>query len=284
MKKALDYIMVSCGFAIIAVALNRFIIPNKITLGGVSGIATILEYLVSLKPSFSVLAINIPLIAVSWFILGKKFVGKTLSGVIMLSVFLEIVPLKSLTDEVFLASVAGGVLMGAGTGIVMLKGWSTGGTEILVRIINYYRSELSLGKLILIVDSVVVLSSWVVFKNLNLIIYAVISLYVSTYVIDKILTGVDFAKGVYIITSKPEQISGLIMEKLNRGVTGININGMYTGKASLMLMCIIRNNQISKLKNIVKSEDENAFVIVSDVREVLGLGFKNNYNIKGEVK
>ena len=284
MKKLLDYIKVSIGFAVIALALNRFIIPNKITLGGVSGIATILEHLISLKPSFSVLVINIPLIAASWLVLGKQFVGKTLSGVIILSAFLEIVPLDALTNDVLLASVAGGALMGVGTGLVMMKGWSTGGTEILVRIINYYRPDISLGKLILIVDSVVVFGSWMVFKDLNLIIYAIISLYVLTYVVDKILTGVDFAKGVYIITSKPERISELIMRKLNRGVTGININGMYTGKKSLMLMCIIRNNQISKLKNIVKSEDENAFVIVSDVREVLGLGFKNNYNIKGEVK
>ena len=275
-----DYAKISIGFLVISIALNRFIIPNRITLGGVSGIATILEYLISLKPSFSVLIINIPLIAASWAILGKKFVGKTLSGVIILSVFLEIVPLKALTDDVLLASVAGGVLMGVGTGLVIMKGWSTGGTEILVRIINFYRPDISLGKLILAVDSLIVLSSWIIFKDLNLIIYAVISLYVSTYVIDKIIAGVDFAKGVYIITSQPEKISVLIMQKLNRGVTGININGMYTGKASLMLMCIIRNNQISKLKNIVKSEDENAFVIVSDVREVLGLGFKNNYNIK----
>ncbi len=280
MKKLFDYIKVSGGFLVIAIALNRFIIPNRITLGGVSGIATILEHMISLKPSFSVLIINVPLIAASWIILGKKFVGKTLFGVIILSVFLEFVPLKALTDDVLLASVAGGVLMGVGTGLVIMKGWSTGGTEILVRIVNFYRPDISLGKLILAVDSLVVLSSWVIFKDLNLIIYAVISLYVSTYVIDKIIAGVDFAKGVYIITSQPEKISGLIMKKLNRGVTGINISGMYTKKASLMLMCIIRNNQISKLKNIVKSEDENAFVIVSDVREVLGLGFKNNYNIK----
>lgn len=279
MKKIFNYIKVAVGFAVIAVALNRFIIPNRITLGGVSGIATILEYLVNLKPSFSVLIINIPLIFAAWFVLGKGFVGKTLSGVIMLSVFLEVIPMQALTEDLLLASVAGGVLMGIGTGLVMFRGWSTGGTEILVRIINHYRSDLSLGKLIMLIDSVIVLSSWVVFKDLNLIIYAVIALYVATYVIDKILAGVDFAKGVYIITSKPEEISKQIMLNLNRGVTGININGMYTGKASLMLMCIIRNNQISKLKNIVKSEDEHAFVIISDVREVLGLGFKNNYNI-----
>lgn len=280
MKKILEYLAVSCGFAVIAVALNKFIIPNRITLGGVSGIATVLEYSIRLKPSFSVLVINIPLIAASWFVLGRKFVGKTLFGVVVLSLILELVPLGALTDDLLLASVAGGVLMGMGTGIVMLKGSSTGGTEILVRIVNSYRTDISLGKLILAVDSVVVLGSWIVFKDLNLIIYAVISLYVSTYVIDKILAGVDFAKGVYIITSKPAEISKLIIDKLNRGVTGININGMYTGKASLMLMCIIRSNQISKLKNIVKSEDENAFVIITDVREVLGLGFKNNYNIK----
>ena len=286
MKKLLDYIKVSLGFLVIAVALNGFIIPNRITLGGVSGIATILEYLLSLKPSFSVLLINLPLIMASWLVLGRKFVGRTLSGVVILSAFLELVPLGAITNDVLLATVAGGVLMGAGTGIVILGGWSTGGTEILVRIINSYRPDLSLGRLIMIVDSIVVLSSWVVFKDINLIIYAVISLYVSTYAIDKIIAGVDFAKGVYIITKKPEEISNLIIKNLNRGVTGININGMYTGKKSLMLMCIIRNNQISKLKNIVKSEDENAFVIVSDVREVLGLGFKNNYNynIKGEVK
>ena len=132
----------------------------------------------------------------------------------------------------------------------------------------------------LLLDAVIVLGSWFVFKDINLIIYAIICLYVLTNVMDKILAGVDFAKGVYIITSKPKRISEKIMKGINRGVTGIKISGMYTGKDSLMLMCIIRNNQILKLKNIVKSEDENAFVIVSDVREVLGLGFKNNYNIK----
>ena len=231
-----------------------------------------------------ILFINIPLIVAAWVILGKSFVKKSLLGVLVLSLFLEITKLEALTDDLLLASVAGGVIMGFGTGLVILRGSSTGGTEFLVRIINYYKPEISVGRLILIIDSVIVIGSWVVFKEINLIIYAVISLYVSTNVIDKALAGVDYAKGVYIITSKPREISYKVMQALNRGVTGINISGMYTGKSSLMLMCIIRNNQIFKLKNIVKSEDENAFVIITDVREVLGLGFKNNYNTKGELK
>ncbi len=284
MKKRVDYPVIFLGSAMIAVALNKFIIPNRITLGGASGIATILEYTLNIKPSYVVLIINVPLIVISWLVLGKNYVKKSLFGVLALSLFLEITKLKALTNDLLLASVAGGVLMGFGAGIVMLKGSSTGGTEILAKIINSYHPEFPMGRLMLVIDSAIVLGSWIVFKDVNLIIYAVISLYVSTYVIDKALAGVDFAKGVYIITSKPNEISEKIMQELNRGVTGINISGMYTGKRTLMLLCVIRNNQISKVKNIVKSEDENAFVIITDVREVLGLGFKNNYNIKGEVK
>lgn len=284
MKKYSDYAIVAFGFALIAIALNKFIIPNKITLGGVSGIATVLEFTLTIKPSYVILIVNLPLIAAAWFILGKRFVRKTLFGVLALSLFLEITRLEAVTSDLFLASVAGGVIMGAGTGLVILKGSSTGGTEILVRIINHYRSDFSVGRLMLIIDSVIVLGSWIVFKDINLIIYAVIALFVSTNVIDKALAGVDYAKGIYIITTKPKEISRKVMQSLNRGVTGININGMYTGKSTLMLLCVIRNNQISKLKNIVKAEDENAFVIITDVREVLGLGFKNNYNAKGELK
>ncbi|MBQ2896695.1 MAG: YitT family protein [Clostridia bacterium] len=284
MKKYSDYLVVSCGFALIAIALNKFIIPNRITLGGVSGIATVLEYTLRIKPSYVILLINLPLIVAAWVILGRRFVKKSLLGVLILSLFLEITRLEAVTSDLLLASVAGGVIMGFGTGLVILKGSSSGGTEVLVRIINHYRPDISVGRLMLIVDSIIVLGSWVFFKDINLIIYAVIALYVSTNVIDKALAGVDYAKGIYIITTKPEQISRKIMQGLNRGVTGISISGMYTGKNTLMLLCIIRNNQISKLKNIVKAEDENAFVIITDVREVLGLGFKNNYNTKGELK
>ena len=284
MKKIGDYFVASAGCVLIAIALNKFIIPNRITLGGASGIATILEYTLKLKPSLVILFINVPLIIIAWFVLGRVFVKKSLFGVLMLSFFLEVTGFGALTDDLFLSSVAGGVIMGFGTGLVLLKGSSTGGTEVLVRIINSFYPQFSVGRLMLIVDSAVVLGSWVVFKDINLIIYAVIALFVATNVIDKALAGVDYAKGIYIITSKPEQISSKIMQGLKRGVTGISINGMYTKKSSLMLLCIIRNNQISKLKNLVKSEDENAFVIVTDVREVLGLGFKNNYNAKGELK
>jgi len=268
------------GSAIISVALNKFIVPNRITLGGVSGIATIFEYALSIKPSYVILMFNIPLMIIAISTLGKTFVKKSFYGVIFLALFLEITSLKAITSDLLLASVAGGVLMGLGSGIIILSGSSTGGTEILSRIFNRFYPHISLGRVMLLLDAVIVLGSWFVFKDINLIIYAIICLYVLTNVMDKILAGVDFAKGVYIITSKPKRISEKIMKGINRGVTGIKISGMYTGKDSLMLMCIIRNNQILKLKNIVKSEDENAFVIVSDVREVLGLGFKNNYNIK----
>jgi len=280
MKKHLEFLYVAIGSAIIAVALNKFIIPNRITLGGASGIATIFEYALSIKPSYVILSINVPLIAVAWFMIGKGFVKKSLTSVLVLSLFLELTSLKAVTSDLLLASVAGGVLMGFGSGIIILRGSSTGGTEILARIINRYYPHFSLGRFILIIDASVVLGSWFVFRDINLIIYAIICLYVSTNVIDKTLAGVDYAKGIYIITSNPRKISDKIIHQLNRGVTGINISGMYTGKSSVMLLCIIRNNQIAKVKNIVKSEDENAFVIITDVREVLGLGFKNNYNIK----
>ena len=280
MKRIKEIFGVMLGSAIISVALNKFIVPNRITLGGVSGIATIFEYALSIKPSYVILMFNIPLMIIAISTLGKTFVKKSFYGVIFLALFLEITSLKAITSDLLLASVAGGVLMGLGSGIIILSGSSTGGTEILSRIFNRFYPHISLGRVMLLLDAVIVLGSWFVFKDINLIIYAIICLYVLTNVMDKILAGVDFAKGVYIITSKPKRISEKIMKGINRGVTGIKISGMYTGKDSLMLMCIIRNNQILKLKNIVKSEDENAFVIVSDVREVLGLGFKNNYNIK----
>lgn len=267
--------MVILGAALTAAGLNWFLIPARIAAGGVSGIATIFENLFNIKASVTVLALNIPLLIMAWIFKGRKTLFRALTGAILLSLFLEILsfsPFEVLDPIV--SAIAGGLMTGLGMGLIFKAEFSTGGTDIMALLLQLKYPYLPIGTLLLYADGLVIITSGILFKSIEICIYACIALFVSIKLIDLIVVGTDFAKQVTIISKKTEQISKDVMENLERGVTGLSYKGMYGGTQGTMLLCVIHKNQIVKLKSIIEKHDSNAFVIVSNVTEVIGEGFR----------
>jgi len=288
----LDYLMIVVGSIITAVSINIFLLPYKIAPGGASGIATILYYVSNerLPVGITMLALNIPLFILGMRFIGKKFVIKTLFGTVLLSVIIDLSePFTSsftqkiadtsqgviYSQDIPLYSLFGGFLMGLGLGLVFRSGATTGGTDLAARIVNHFLPVFTMGETLLIIDTTIIILATVAFKSFQLGLYAIVTLFISSKVIDAILEGVNFAKGVFIISDQSEQISARILKELDRGVTALEGTGMYTGNNKKVLLCILNRGQIPILKNIVKGIDKHAFVILTDVREVLGEGFKS---------
>lgn len=285
--------LIIIGSIIAAAGINIFLVPNKIVPGGATGIATVIHYISKGKIPIGVLMIllNIPLLIMGKKYIGKKFFLKTLFATTLLSVIIDILepftnyfvqsflvgtqsPVYS--SDIALYSVFGGFFMGAGLGLVFKSGATTGGSDLAAKIINHFVPNFTVGQILLFIDTFIILFATIAFKSIVIGLYAIVTLFVTSKVIDAILEGVNFAKAVYIISEKTNEISQSIMFDLDRGVTALKATGMYTGKEKEVLLCVVYRNQIFQLKNIVKSIDPNAFIILADVREVLGEGFKTH--------
>jgi len=291
-KLWLDYFMIVIGTIISACSINIFLVPYKIAPGGLSGIATVLYYVSNGKFPIGVtmLALNVPLFILGIRFIGKRFVLKTFFGTIMLSVIIDLTePFTSdltqkfgsmyegmtYSQDLLLYSIFGGFLMGLGLGLVFKSGATTGGTDLAARIVNHFLPVFTIGEILLIIDTSVIIVAAIAFKSFQLGLYAIVTLFISSKVIDAILEGVNFAKAVFIISDHSEQISDRILKELDRGVTALEGTGMYTGSSKKVLLCVLNRGQIPVLKGIVKNIDQKAFIILADVREVLGEGFKN---------
>ena len=268
-----DYLYVVIGAAIIAIGFNVFLLPNKVASGGVSGISTILKDVFGWEPGIVQYAFNIPLFFAGLVLLGAKFGIKSLVGTVTLpAVVLLTSNWEAWTDNALLGALFGGITVGLGLGIVFRGGASTGGTDLAAQIITKY-TGLSLGKSVLIIDGLIVLSAAVVF-DIEQALYALIGLFVTTKTIDIVQLGFSQSKMFYIITNKQDEIRDAIYKEINRGVTKLPAFGGYTNKEKPILMVVAYQTEFTKLKHIVKVIDPAAFVIISDAYEVLGEGFK----------
>ena len=271
----LDYFCVAIGCFILAFAINFFLVPVKISTGGVSGIATIFYYIFKVPLSVTILLINAVLFVFGYKMLKKTSIIKTLSGILLLSLFLEITKyFGTYTEDVLIASVFGGILVGIGVGLALMKDASTGGSDFAALMLNKIIPHVSVPNFIMIIDSVVIIASGIIFKDYTIMFYSVISLYISNKVTDYMLVKGDAAKSVYIISKKNSEIASEVMTDMERGVTGIYSKGYYNDTDMTMLMCIVRNKEVYKLLEKVKQIDKSAFTIISNVREVHGVGFK----------
>lgn len=271
-----DYAFISLGSLILSFAINIFLLPLKISTGGVSGIATVLYYVFSIPLSLTVLAINVFLFLMAYKKLPKEALVKTLFGIVFLSLFLELTSfIKISCSDLFVSSVFGGVLTGIGIGITIRKNASTGGSDFAALILNKTFPHISLAKIIFVIDFAIVSFSGIVFKNYIVCFYSLIALYVCSYVADRILTMGDYAKSVFIISEKSEEITSVILKDINRGVTAIHSRGCYKNKDITMLMSVVRAKEIPMLLQKVKELDPDSFVTISDIREVHGQGFKH---------
>ena len=275
----LDYLMIIVGTGLMSLAINSVFDAAGMVTGGFSGIAIIIkawtknliEGGIPLWVTNCVL--NLPLFVIAWKVRGFSFIKRAILGEISLSVWLAIQPVWNLAgNDLLLSALYGGVIQGVGIGLVFLGGGTTGGTDMMAAIIQKFLKHYSIAQIMQVIDAMVVLVGMYVF-GVHKALYAIIAVYLVTKVSDGLIEGLKFSKAAYIITGKPKEISDMIINDLDRGVTGINARGMYSGQDKLMLFCVVNKKEIIMLKEKVDEIDPQAFVIVTDAREVHGEGF-----------
>ncbi|BBB91732.1 MAG TPA: YitT family protein [Methylomusa anaerophila] len=271
------YLGITLGAAVTAVALNMFLIPNKVAAGGVSGLATVLHYTFGLPVGMTMLALNIPLFLGSVKVLGARFGINTLFGAAVLAAAIDIMApfTPVLTSDLLLNSLYGGVLSGIGMGLVFKFKGTTAGTDLAAAIINKLFG-VSIGQALLGVDFFVIALAGLVFNSAELSLYALISLFVTTQIIDLVQEGPSSAKAFVIMTNCPAQVAKAILEKLGRGVTFLSGRGAYTNTQRDVVFCVVSTSEVSYMKELIYKLDRKAFVIVADAHEVLGEGFKSH--------
>lgn len=264
--------LILTGSALVAISFNLFLLPNDVASGGVSGISTIMYALFHIEPAYVQWGLNIPLFIAGVLLLGKQFGIKTLIGTLFLPFIVFITRnVPPATEEPLLGALFGGIGVGLGLGLVFKGRASTGGTDLAAQIIHKY-TGISLGISVAIIDGLIVLAAALVF-NVEKGLYALIGLFVTSKTIDIVQVGFSRSKMVLVITNEEAHVKEAILNQMDRGVTKIEAQGGYTNDIRTMLLCVIHQSQFTKLKQLVKTVDPTAFVVVMDASEVLGEGF-----------
>ena len=272
----LDLVYSLLGSALVALAVAVFTVPNDIAPGGVSGLATALAAISPISVGVWTLLLNVPLLLAAWRLLGLRPLAFTLLATVLLSVFIDLfgVLLPGYTNNVLLAAVAGGVLSGLGVGVLFLRGISTGGTDLAALLLKKPFPNVPNGIMLLVIDALVVAIAVVVFRDIEVALYSAITIYLASKVIDALAEGVDYAKVIYIITERGEEISRVLNERTDRGTTLLSAMGGYTGKNKHMVVTVTRRNVLAQTLRLIRQTDPAAFTFVTDSTEVHGEGFK----------
>ena len=275
LKSALNVIKILLGSAIFAVGIQWFFHPAALLSGGVTGIAMVINYLTSAPTGVMLAALNLPLFVIALKKYGWRFMGGSLLGTIASSLFIDLLSLVniSVTAEPLLAAIYGGIITGLGLGIVYSTGSTTGGTDILAKLIREKFPYVNFGTMILVLDAVIIAAYALIFGKYENAMYTVIAVYIAARVIDLVLYGSSQSKLCHIISEYSDEIKAAIVDKLNRGVTVLSGKGAYSGQDKQILLCVVKRQQIVEIKKIVKNIDKKAFVIVTDTRDVFGEGF-----------
>lgn len=271
------YVMITLGALVYALAFSGFYHPNHIGFGGLTGLAQAINSFVPALPIGTMVAVgNIPLFLLGWRLLGGGVLVSSLYAMACTSLFIDLLDNLVVFPalEPMLACVIGGVVLGVGLGLVFLQRATTGGTDLMARLLKLKLSWLPMGRLLLCIDLLVILTVAAAFRSLESGLYGLIGLYISTLVMDKMLYGLDTAKVAYIISAKPREITRVIVEELERGVTLLEGKGGWSGQDKQVLLCAFKQRQIVPLKAAVKAVDPDAFLIVCNAYEVLGDGFR----------
>ena len=280
MKKHLNPILQYAGIlaasALYAAAIALFLDPNHLAPGGVSGIAIIINQLTQIPTGTLILIMNVPLMALGMWKLGFKFLLSTLVAVISSSIFTNLLaPYGPLTTDPLLAACAGGALLAVGMGLLFKLGATSGGTDILIRVIKLKYKHLKTGSLFLITDCCVIAASALVFRNVDLALYAAIATILSSFCLDLVLYGRDEAKLVYLITDHEKAIANRLLEELEIGVTYLQGQGAYTRGNKKVILCAMQKRLLPRVQEIAMEEDPCAFLIVTSASEIFGEGFKD---------
>lgn len=267
-------VILATGLYSAGVAL--FLDPNNLAPGGVTGVSILLNRLIHVETGTLILLLNIPLLIIAWKKFGWRFVAGTLSALVLISAFTNLFEsFEPVTNDMLLAAVAGGICIAIGLGTVLKSGLTTGGTDIVVRLLRIKNPHLKTGSLFLIVDLIVISGSLFVFRDFEKAMYAVIAIMITSWVLDLVLYGKDEAKLIYIISDEPEKMAKQFMEELDIGVTYLEGTGAYTDKKKKIIMCVVKKRIAPKVEEVVKLTDSNAFMIVTSASEIFGEGYKS---------
>lgn len=270
-----EYLCILVGAFILASGMSMFLLPCKISSGGIGAVGTVLFYLFKIPLSVTNLFFNVILFIAGYKFFGKDSVVKTAAGILLLSLFLEITDrFVSFGSDMFISMVIGGMLVGIGVGFVVRVGASTGGSDFAALIVKRFFPHMSVAAIILIIDCVIIIFSGIIFKSYMITFYSAIAMYISSKTTDAVVNMGDATKCIFIISHKSEEIANIIMGKFERGVTGIYSKGMYSGQDDTMLLCVVAPKELPRVVQTVRKTDPYAFAITADSREVFGEGFK----------
>ena len=280
-RRLLDYMTITLAALIQGAAISLFLDPNQLAPGGVTGIAVILSRLTGLGTGTWILLLNIPILAIGLWKFGFRFLLSTLYCTTLVWATTTLLsPFGPVTDDKLLAALAGSILMALGIGWVFRAGATTGGTDIVIKLLKLKLPHLRTGALFLITDACIVTSSAFVFGDINLALYAGIAVAVTSFGLDRVLYGRDGAKLIYIISDSYESITRRLLQDMDIGVTHIRGFGAYSGKEKSVIMCVVKVQMSPRVEEIVKQEDAEAFMIVTSATEIYGEGYKSYFSEK----
>ena len=281
-KKVLGYVLMTLACFCYAVGISLFVEPNNIASGGVTGIAIILNKAIGGSTGIWFFVINIPILLIGMWKFGFKFLMSTVYCTTIISVFTDLLSHygSPLTNDVLVATIAGGMLTAIGMGGVFKAGATTGGMDIVVKLCKLKFPYMKTGSLFLIMDFLVVLASAFVFQNIDRAFYSAMEVFVTSTLLDLVLYGRDGAKLIYIISDKSEKIAARLLDELNIGVTYMEGQGAYSGREKKVIMCVTKKQIAPRAEEIVKEEDPNTFMIVSSASEIYGQGYKSYFSEK----
>ncbi|MBQ7639272.1 MAG: YitT family protein [Clostridia bacterium] len=281
----MDAILCTLGTFMYAASVVCFVNPSHFVPGGLTTLAMIINYLVPFLPiGMLVFLLNVPLFIMSWKAFGFKFIAKTVVCSALLSVFIDALTALSAKyefliysgSEKFLAAIFGGILMGGGIGIVFLRGGTTGGTDIMGRLLRLKFPHVSVGKLVMISDLIVILLAGLVYKSVETVLFSLVIIFLNSLAVDYVVSGRNHSKMLMILTHHHNEVKDDIMNTLDRGVSILKAKGGYTGEDKEMLLCVVRAHEVPEVRRIVAKYDERPFIIITDSNEVLGEGFKSH--------
>ena len=263
------------GAFIMACSTAFFLLPNKLSTGGFSGLATIAYYLFHVPVGTAMVVLNLPLFFVAFFRVGKAFIIKSVTGTVLLSIFIDVLEkFPAVTSDKFLACIYGGIIMGIGTSIILKVSGSTGGSDLLSYVVRSFNDKFRSGDLIIAIDTVIIILSILVFREIEIGLYSAIAIYLMGKMIDIVFEGVNFTKVLFIVSEKYNEIAEIVGSEVHRGSTAIYAKGMHSNENRMMLFCVGSRNEIIQIKKIATTVDNKAFIVIFNARETWGKGFE----------
>ncbi len=273
-EQFMAWLQIVIGCAIGAAAYPTFLDPGKIAPGGLTGVAMIMKHLWGWDIGITSLILNVPLFIIGYKAMGRVFAFRSLVATILFSLMIDFLPLEEIPVEPILGTIYGGILLGIGLGFILRGGATTGGTDMAARMVHKYLPFLSVGMFLFLIDCVVVIAAWI-FIGSSEALYALICIFVSGKAVDMVMLGLSSNKACFVISDKWERVSQRLLTEMERGVTQLSARGAYTGTERPVVLCVLPPQEVARLKEIVRQEDEKAFMFITEAHEALGEGFSS---------